>query len=126
MKYWTEQETNQLRDLWSRGISLREISDIMRKTPGSISGKADRLNLAPRRLKEFVRRGDRCSWWKGGKEVSRSRELEKRKATRRAKSQQPLTADQVREMFRAKDDATHKGRVSPKPGRICGLILGYR
>lgn len=45
---WSHDDVRELRTLWAAGVSVRAIADTLGRSPGSITGKADRIGL-PRR-----------------------------------------------------------------------------
>src|SRR6266699_5279030 len=105
---WSQREEIKLRELWEQGIRLRTIAAMMGKTSGAIAGKVDRLDLAPRDKREFARRGEECSWWKGGRSRARYR------AVRRVSLPQQADAH----------DSNPQRKIT-KPGRLARFVLGY-
>ena len=45
---WTEEQIDQLKDLWSEGLSTSEIGRKLGVTKNAVVGKAHRLGLPPR------------------------------------------------------------------------------
>jgi GcrA cell cycle regulator len=51
---WTDEKVEQLRTLWATPLKVHEIAKRMRMSLNSVTGKADRLDLPPRRKTKSV------------------------------------------------------------------------